>query len=67
MAIQTRFEKIFHNSIFDKLNGSILSTYNLSDIHANNEWVRLLAELQENHDANMICKDGKCILTVNTQ
>jgi hypothetical protein len=65
MAIQVKFEKIFHNSIFDKLNGSVLCTYDLSEIQANNEWMRWLAELQENHHAYLIYKNGKSNLTVN--
>ena len=65
MAIQAKLEKILHNSIFDKLNGSILCTYDLSQICANNEWMRWLKELQENHHAYVICKNGKSNLTIN--
>ncbi len=66
MAIQTKWEKILHNSVFDKLNGSILCTYDLSQIKANNGWMKWLKELQENHHAYLICKNGKSNLTVNT-
>lgn len=66
MAIQAKFEKIFHNGVFDKLNGSILCTYDMSQIQANNEWMRWLKELQENHHAYMICKNGKSNLTINS-
>ena len=66
MAIQSRWEMILHNNIFDKLNGSILCTYDLSQIQANNEWMRWLNELQENHHACIICKNGKNNLTINT-
>lgn len=65
MAIQSRWEKILHNSIFDKLNGSILCTYELSQIQANNQWMGWLKELQENHHAYVICKNGKSTLTIN--
>jgi len=65
MAIQVRFEKIFHNSMFDKLNGSILCTYQLSEIKATNQWVKWLKELQESHHAYLIYENGKSNLTVN--
>lgn len=65
MAIQVRFERIFHNSMFDKLNGSILCTYQLSEIKANNQWMKWLKELQENHHAYLIYENGKSNLTVN--
>ena len=65
IAIQTKWEQILHNSIFDRLNGSILCTYDLSQIKTNNEWTRWLTELQEHHHAHIICKNGKCDLTVN--
>ena len=65
MAIQAKWEKIFHHGIFDKLNGSILCTYDLSQIQANNEWVKWIGELQENHHAYIIHKNGKTTLTIN--
>ena len=65
MAIQVRFEKIFHNSMFDRLNGSILCTYQLSEIKANNQWMKWLKELKENHHAYLIHENGKNNLTVN--
>jgi len=66
MAIQSRWEKILHNYIFDKLNGSILCTYDLSQIQANNQWMIWLKELQENHHAYVICKNGKSNFTINS-
>lgn len=65
MAVQARWETILHNVIFDKLNGSILCTYDLFQIKANNEWVKWLTMLQKNHHAYIICKNGKSNLTVN--
>ncbi len=65
MAIQVRFEKIFHNSMFDKLNGSILCTYQLSEIKATNQWMKWLKELQESHHGYMIYENGKSNLTVH--
>jgi MEDS: MEthanogen/methylotroph, DcmR Sensory domain len=65
MAIQSRWEKILHTTVFDKLNGSILCTYDLSHIQANNEWARWLDELKENHHAYIICQNGKCNLVTN--
>ncbi|MFZ0183726.1 MAG: MEDS domain-containing protein [Nitrosotalea sp.] len=65
MAIQVKFEKIFHNSMFDKLNGSILCTYQLSEIKATNQWMKWLEELQESHHAYLIYENGKSNLTVN--
>jgi len=65
IAIQVRFEKIFHNSMFDKLKGSILCTYQLSEIKANNQWVKWLEELKENHHAYLIHENGKSNLIVN--
>ena len=66
MAIQARWEKILHKDIFDKLNGSILCTYDLSQIQANNEWIKWIRELEENHHAYIIHENGKTTLTVNT-
>ena len=66
IAIQVRWEKILHNNIFDKLNGSILCTYDLTQIKANNEWMKWLVMLQENHHAYLICKNGKSNFTINT-
>ena len=66
IALQAKWEKILHNSLFDKLNCSILCTYDLSQIKANNSWMVWLNELQKNHHAYVICKNGKTELTVNT-
>ena len=65
MEIQAKWEKILHHCIFDKLNGSILCTYDLSQIQANNEWIKWIRELEENHHAYIIHENGKTILTVN--
>lgn len=65
ISIQSRWEKILHTALFDKFNGSILCTYDLSQILANNEWSRWLKELKENHHAYMICQNGKCSLSTN--
>ena len=66
MAIQTRWEKILHNSIFDKLNGSVLCTYDLSQIQANDQWMKWLSELKEHHHVSVIHKNGKTELTSHT-
>lgn len=65
MAIQSRWEEILHNTMFDKLNGSILCTYDLSQIRENNDWSKWLNILKENHHAYIICQNGKCIFTEN--
>ena len=65
MAIQARWEKILHNNIFDKINGSILCTYDLTQIKENNEWMKWLSVLQENHHAYLIYKNGKSDFTIN--
>lgn len=65
MAIQARWEKILHNGIFDKLNGSVLCTYDLSQIMANNQWMKWLRELQENHHMCIIHKNGKTDVAIN--
>ena len=65
IAIQVRFEKIFHNSIFDKLNGSVLCTYELSQIQANNQWMKWLRELKDNHHVCIIHRNGKTELTTS--
>ena len=65
MAIQSRWEEILHNVIFDKLTGSILCTYDLSQIRENNNWVSWLDRLKENHHSCMICQHGKCVITEN--
>ena len=67
MAIQAKWEKILHHGIFDKLNGSILCTYDLSQIQANNEWVKWIRELEKNHHAYIIHENGKTTLTINNQ
>ncbi|MDR3783076.1 MAG: MEDS domain-containing protein [Candidatus Nitrosotalea sp.] len=66
IAIQAKWEKMLHNNIFDNLNGSILCTYDLSQIQANNQWMMWLKELQKNHHAYVICKNGKSNLTINS-
>ena len=66
MAIQTRWEKILHNSIFDKLNGSILCTYDLAQIKANDQWLKWLNELKEYHDISIIHKNGKTDYIMNS-
>ena len=65
MAIQSRWEKILHTSMFEKLSGSILCTYDLTQIKANNEWSKWLDELKQNHHEYVICQNGKCNLVVN--
>lgn len=66
MAIQVRWEKILHNSIFGKLNGSILCTYDLTQIRANNQWQKWLRELQDYHDLSIIHKNGKTDYITNS-
>lgn len=65
ISIQAYVEKIFHNSIFEKLNGSVLCTYDFSQIRANNEWMKWLHTLQENHHACIICQNGQSTITIN--
>ena len=59
MAIQARWEKILHNSIFGNLNGSVLCTYDLSQIQANDQWMTWLSDLKDNHHGYIIYKNGK--------
>ena len=66
MAMQARWEKILHNSIFGKLNGSILCTYDLTQIQANDQWLKWLRELQKHHDISIIHKNGKTDYVMNS-
>ena len=65
MAIQAKYEKIFHNNIFHKLNGSVLCTYELSQIQANDQWIKWLRELKDNHHVCIIHRNGKTELTTS--
>ena len=65
MAIQEYAERITHNGIFEKLNCSILCSYDFSQIQANNKWIQWLAKLQASHHASILNIDTKGTVTIS--
>jgi len=64
ISIACHFENLFHSSIFRNFDGSVLCTYDLSDIQENDRWQQWLTQLTSHHDAAIIQKrDGKSTIT----
>lgn len=53
MSVQHRVEKIFHAS-FDNFGGSVMCTYDFSQIQSNNMWRDWLAKLESCHHATLL-------------
>ncbi len=67
MSVCARFEDLFHSSMFESFDGSVLCTYGLEDIQANNAWQQWLKRLSSYHDASIIqTRDGKESITVSS-
>lgn len=65
ITIQVQIEKIFHTSMFEKFNGSVLCTYDLSQIQANNRWRYWLDSLQSYHHATILNLNEKNSVMIN--
>jgi DcmR-like sensory protein len=66
MSVCARFEDLFHSSMFESFDGSVLCTYGLEEIQANNAWKQWLKRLSGYHDASIIqTRDGKESITVS--
>jgi len=65
MSIQAYLERIFHNGIFERLNGSVLCTYDISQIRANDGWKHWLHDLQMNHHTYILSLNGKNTVSIN--
>ena len=63
IAIQLYLEKTFHG-MFDALDGSVLCTYDVSHIRANNRWKYWLNSLQKCHHALISIMDGHNVVTI---
>ncbi len=53
MSVEHYLEKTFH-AIFDDFNGSLMCTYDFSQIQSNNEWRTWLAKLEMCHHASIL-------------
>ncbi len=63
IAIAHHFEELFH-SMFKSFDGSVICTYELSEIQANDRWQQWLSQLKSCHDASIIqTRDGKEFVT----
>jgi len=56
ISIACHFENLFHSSMFESFDGSVLCTYDLSDIQENDRWQQWLTQLNNHHDASIIQK-----------
>jgi hypothetical protein len=65
ISIQACVEKNFHTGVFETVNGSVLCTYDISQIKANNEWKKWLALLQMYHHVYIASLEGKISVTMN--
>ncbi len=64
MAIQGYFEQKFHNTTFDNFNGSVLCSYDFSEIKSNNNWQQWLNHLYDCHNASIVPdKSGQYLVT----
>lgn len=64
ISIACCFENLFHSSMFRNFDGSVLCTYDLSDIQENDRWQQWLTQLSNHHDASIIQKrDEKSTMT----
>jgi hypothetical protein len=66
MSVEYCLEKTFY-SIFDDSNGSVMCTYDFSQIQSNNEWRTWLHKLEMCHHASIlnICENAQ--IKINTQ
>jgi len=63
ISIACHFENLFHSSMFENFDGSVLCTYDLDDIKSNDRWQQWLTKLKNCHDASIIqTKDGKVVV-----
>ena len=64
MAVEYHIEKTLQ-TLFDELNGSILCTYDFSQIQSNNQWRDWLAKLESCHHATLlnICEKSQVKIT----
>ncbi len=64
MSVEHYLEKTFH-AIFDDFNGSLMCTYDFSQIQSNNEWRTWLAKLEMCHNASIlnICEKAQIKIT----
>jgi hypothetical protein len=64
ISIACHFENLFHSSMFGNFDGSVLCTYDLNDIQANDRWQQWLTQLKNCHDASIIqTRDEKSAVT----
>ena len=64
MSVQHHVEKTFHES-FDDLNGSVMCTYDFSEIQENNKWRDWLAKLESCHHATLLNICNKSQVKIN--
>jgi hypothetical protein len=65
IAVQYHLEKTFHG-LFDEQNGSIMCTYDFSQIQSNNMWRDWLAKLESCHHATLLNICNKSQVKINT-
>jgi len=64
ISIACHFENLFHTSMFQSFDGSVLCVYDLNDIQANDRWQHWLTQLKNSHDASIIqTRDGRSAVT----
>lgn len=65
MSVEYHLEKTLH-ALFDDLNGSIMCTYDFSQIQSNNKWRDWLAKLESCHHATLlnICEKSQVKINV---
>ncbi len=60
ISIACYFENLFHKSMFENFDGSVLCVYDINDIQANDSWHQWMTQLKNSHDASIIqTRDGK--------
>lgn len=64
MSVEYHLEKTLH-TLFDELNGSILCTYDFSQIQSNNMWRDWLAKLESCHHATLLNICEKSLVKIN--
>jgi MEDS: MEthanogen/methylotroph, DcmR Sensory domain len=65
MAVQYGIENIFHEAMFEKLNGSCMCTYDMSQIKENNKWRDWLDKLESCHNATLLNICDKSQIKIN--
>src|SRR6185437_97444 len=64
ISVQLYLEKIFP-SIFDDLNGSVICTYDFSQIKLNNNWRDWLEKLESYHHGSILRSNHRDVIKIN--